>query len=90
MLRTGTEGFAGVIAGIDYLHLSPFNEAIEGCNDFSERIARNMQLILKQEAHLEKVHDPASGSYYIEALTLELGQNAWNHFVSLDEKGGDY
>ncbi|WP_433743041.1 methylmalonyl-CoA mutase family protein [Falsibacillus pallidus] len=88
MLRTGSEGFAAIVGGVDYLHLSSFNETYEERNGFSERSARNMQLILKEEAHLAKVHDPSAGSYFIENLTSEMGRKAWDLFIELDEMGG--
>ncbi|RDI41216.1 methylmalonyl-CoA mutase family protein [Falsibacillus pallidus] len=88
MLRTGTEGFAAVVGGVDYLHLSSFNETFEERSVFSERSARSMQLILKEEAHLSKVHDPSAGSYFIENLTSEMGRKAWDFFVELDDRGG--
>ena len=68
----------------------PFNEVFEKPTPFSERIARNQQLILKGESFFDKVADPASGSYYIENLTAELIQHAWELFLQVDEKGGYY
>lgn len=88
MLRAGNEAFAAVLGGVQYLHVSPFNEPEESSTDFSERIARNTQLILKEEALLTKTIDPAGGSWYVEHLTTELAERAWELFLAVDEKGG--
>lgn len=88
LLRTGNEAFAAVLGGIQYLHTGTFDEASEKADSFSERIARNTQLILKSEAHLERVADPAGGSWYIETLTKELAEKAWDLFLEIDKKGG--
>jgi methylmalonyl-CoA mutase len=90
MLRTGNEAFSAVLGGIQYLHTGSFDEALGAANAFSERVARNTQLILKSEAHLEKVADPAGGSWYIESLTKELAEKAWNLFLEIDSRGGMY
>ncbi|WP_332249048.1 methylmalonyl-CoA mutase subunit beta [Bacillus sp. J33] len=87
MLRAGNEAFAAVLGGVQYLHVSPFNEP-EGSSPFSDRIARNTQLILREEAHLLKVSDPAGGSWYIEHLTNELIEKAWTLFLEIEERGG--
>ena len=79
LLRAGNEAFAAVVGGIQYLHVSPFDE-ITGSLPFSERIARNIQLILKEEAHLKKVIDPAGGSWYVEELTNELSRKSMGIF----------
>ncbi|KAB2338448.1 methylmalonyl-CoA mutase [Cytobacillus depressus] len=88
LLRAGNEAFAAVLGGIQYLHVGPFNEVEGKTTAFSERIARNTQFILKNESHLEKVIDPAGGSWYIESLTNELAQKAWSLFLEMEELGG--
>lgn len=88
MLRAGNEAFAAVLGGIQYLHVSPFNEPEGKASAFSNRIARNTQLILKEETHLTKTVDPAGGSWYVEQLTNELVDKAWELFLVIDEKGG--
>lgn len=88
MLRAGNEAFAAVLGGIQYLHVSPFNEPEGKATAFSDRIARNTQLILKEEAHLTKTVDPAGGSWYVELLTTELAEKAWELFLTIEEKGG--
>jgi methylmalonyl-CoA mutase len=90
MLRAGNEAFAAVLGGIQYLHTGSFDEPAGTANSFSERVARNTQLVLKSEAHLEKVADPAGGSWYVESLTKELAEKAWELFLEIDGKGGIY
>jgi methylmalonyl-CoA mutase len=90
MLRTGSEAFAAVLGGIQYLHTGTFDEAAGHADAFSERVARNTQLILKSEAHLEKAADPAGGSFYVESLTKQLAEKAWELFLEIDSKGGVY
>jgi methylmalonyl-CoA mutase len=87
LLRAGNEGFAAVVGGVQYLHITPFND-ITGSSQLSERIARNTQNILKEEAYLQKVVDPAGGSWYVEALTKELAEKAWQYFQQIEAKGG--
>lgn len=69
MLRTTTGTMSAVLGGVDSFCVTPFDSPYEIPNDFARRIARNQQLILKEEAHFDKVADPAAGSYYIENLT---------------------
>lgn len=88
MLRIGNEAFAAVLGGVQYLRTGTFDEALGHGDTFSERVARNTQLILKSEAHLEKVADPAGGSWYIESLTRQLAEKAWEFFLEIDSKGG--
>lgn len=90
MLRTTTESMSAILGGVHSLSVLPFNEVFEKTTPFSERIARNQQLILKGESFFDKVADPASGSYYIENLTAELIQHAWELFLLVNEKGGYY
>jgi methylmalonyl-CoA mutase len=90
MLRTGNEAFAAVLGGVQYLHTDGFDEVLGNGEKFSERIARNTQLILKSEAHLEKTADPAGGSWYVETLTNQLAEKAWELFLEIDSKGGIY
>ncbi|NRR20377.1 methylmalonyl-CoA mutase family protein [Brevibacillus sp. MS2.2] len=88
MLRSTTEAFSAVIGGADSLHVSAFDEAIRPANEFSRRIARNTQIILKEEAHLAKVIDPAGGSWYVEWLTDALAKKAWGLFQQVEAHGG--
>lgn len=88
LLRTTTEAMSAVLGGADALTVLPFDVAYKSSDDFSERIARNQQVIIKEEAHMDKSADPAGGSYYIETLTLSLADAAWKLFLEIDEMGG--
>ena len=88
MLRTTTETMSALIGGVDSLAVLPFDATFGTPDDFSERFARNQQLILKEESYFDKVTDPAAGSYYIENLTNELIHYAWNLFLKTDKAGG--
>ena len=88
MLRTQTEAMSASIAGVDSLTVLPYDIAYKTPDDFSERIARNQQLLLKEESHFDKVTDPAAGSYYIETLTNQLAAQAWKLFLDVEDKGG--
>lgn len=92
LLRTQTEAMSAALAGVDSMTISPFDKTYEGENDpeFSERIARNQQLLLKEESHFDKVTDPAAGSYYIENLTVSIAEQAWKLFLKVEEEGGFY
>lgn len=89
LLRAANEAFAAVLGGVQFLQVDAFDQ-ISGSSAFSERIARNIQLILKEEAHLQKVVDPAGGSWYIETLTNQLAEKAWSFFQQIDAMGGIY
>ncbi len=88
MLRTTTGSMSAILGGVDSFTVLPYNAVIDKTNDFSERIARNQQLILKEESYLDKVTDPAAGSYYIENLTQSLVNEAWILFLKIQEEGG--
>jgi len=88
MLRSTTEAMAAVIAGCDSLTVLPFDSTFKASDAFSERIARNVSIILKEEAYLDKAIDPAGGSYYLESLTHALAQRAWALFQEVEAQGG--
>ena len=90
LLRTQTEAMSAAIAGVNSITVTPFDKAYETPNDFSERIARNQQLLLKEESHLNRIVDPAGGSYYIENLTVSIAKQAWELFLAVEEEGGFY
>ena len=90
LLRTQTEAMSAALAGVDSMTVVPFDKAYETPNDFSERLARNQQLLLKEESHFDKVIDPAAGSYYIENLTVSIAKQAWNLFLVVEDEGGFY
>ena len=88
MLRTTTEAMSAAIAGVESLTVRPFNEVYEDTTEFSERIARNQQLLLKEESYFDRIADPAAGSYYIESLTNSIAEQAWALFLEIEEAGG--
>ena len=90
MLRTQTEAMSAGLGGVDSMTVLPYDITYKNADEFSERIARNQQLLLKEESHLDKVADPAAGSYYIETLTKELAAQAWKLFLEVEEEGGFY
>ena len=88
MLRTQTETMSAALGGANSITVLPFNAVYEDPTAFSERIARNQQLLLKEESHFDKVVDPAAGSYYIEELTALITDEAWKLFLQIQDKGG--
>lgn len=88
MLRGTSEAMSAAIAGVDSLEVLPFDHSFRKPGEFSNRIARNVQTILKEEAHFNKVVDPAAGSYYIETLTQSIADAAWTLFNKVEAMGG--
>ena len=88
LLRTTTEAFSAVVGGVDSLHTSPHQELTHQHDEAAERIARNVQTILAEEAGLKRVIDPAGGSYYVERLTHELAAKSWQIFQEIESLGG--
>ena len=88
LLRSTTEVMSAAIAGADSITVLPFDVAYKDSDEFSQRIARNQQVILKEEVYLDKTVDPAAGSYYIESLTDALITEGWKKFLEVQEKGG--
>ena len=88
MLRGTTEAMSAAIGGVHSLEVTPFDAAFETPTEFSKRIARNVELLLKHEAHFDQVVDPAGGSYYVENLTQSIAAEAWKLFLEIEEKGG--
>ncbi len=88
MLRGTTEAMSAAIAGVHSLEVLPFDAAFENPTEFSSRIARNVQLLLKHESHFNRTVDAAGGSYYIENLTQSIAEHAWNLFKEVEGKGG--
>lgn len=87
LLRSQTEAMSASIAGVNSLTVLPFDESFKDSDNFSERIARNQQLLLKEECHFDKITDPSAGSYYIENLTSSIAEEAWKLFLEIDENG---
>ena len=88
LLRTMTETMSAALAGVDSIETLAFDECYTTPDEFSERIARNQQVLLREESHLDKVVDPAGGSYYIETLTASIAEQAWKVFNEIEDKGG--
>lgn len=88
LLRSQTETMSAALGGVHSIVVTPFDAAYEEPDDFSERIARNQQLLLKEECHFNTVVDPSAGSYYIEQLTTSLAAEAWKLFLKVEEEGG--
>ena len=88
LLRSQTETMSAALAGVHSIVVTPFNVTYEEPTDFSERIARNQQLLLKEESHYDKIVDPSAGSYFIEELTTAISKEAWEVFLGIEENGG--
>lgn len=88
ILRATTEAFSGILAGCDSLSIAPFDEVIGLPDELSRRISRNIQMILKEEAHGHKVIDPAGGSWFVETLTRQLSESAWKKLQEVEKQGG--
>lgn len=88
VLRTTTEAMSAALGGVQSMVIDPFNTIYEDSNELSERIARNQQIILKEESYFDKIIDPAAGSYYLETITHKIAEKAWKLFVEIENKGG--
>ena len=88
LLRSQTEAMSAALGSVHSMVVVPFDAPYEEATDFSERIARNQQLIIKEESHFDRIVDPGAGSYYIEHLTDALATEAWKLFLKVEEEGG--
>lgn len=93
MLRTTLAAFGAGVGGADTVLVFPFDVAIPGgfpgvAASFARRMARNVQLLLLEESHVGQVLDPGGGSWFVEDLTEELAQHAWQHFQDIEARGG--
>jgi methylmalonyl-CoA mutase len=88
ILRLTTESMAAVLGGCNSLLVKPFDSWFREQGNFSERISRNIQFILKEESYFDKVVDPSAGSYYIESLSDALVEHAWQLFLKTEDSGG--
>jgi methylmalonyl-CoA mutase len=82
LLRAGNATFSAVLGGADIITVHP-NDVLTGVSPSSERIARNVQLVIREETMVKRIIDPAAGSYYVETLTAELVQNSWELFLTV-------
>lgn len=90
LLRSQTETMSAALAGVNSITVTPFDITYKQPDEFSERIARNQQLLLKEESRFNKIVDPAGGSYYIETLTASIAEEAWKLFLEVEDAGGFY
>ena len=88
MLRSQTETMSAALAGVHSVVVTPFDAPYETPTDFAERIARNQQLLLKEECHFDKIVDVSGGSYFVEELTVAIAKEAWKLFLAVEEEGG--
>ena len=88
LLRSQTEAMSAALGSVHSMVVTPFDAPYEEATEFSERIARNQQLIIKEESHFDRIVDPGAGSYYIEHLTDALATEAWKIFLKVEEEGG--
>lgn len=88
LLRATTEAMSAAIGGADAILISPFDSLFRASDEDALRLSRNIQLVLKHEAYLDKVADPAAGSYLFEALTDSLARSAWELFQKVEGMGG--
>lgn len=88
VMRTTIEAMAAMLGGTQSLHTNALDEAIALPTDFSARIARNTQIVIQEETGMTKVVDPLGGSYYVEALTQELIDKAWEIITRVEKEGG--
>ncbi|SDX91996.1 methylmalonyl-CoA mutase family protein [Hymenobacter psychrophilus] len=88
LLRHATEAMSAVLGGADAVSVGTFDSLFHEPNEFAERLARNLPVLLREEAHLGQVQDPAAGSYYLETLTDTLAREAWALFQQLEAAGG--
>ena len=88
VIRTTIEAMAAMLGGTQSLHTNALDEAIALPTDFSARIARNTQIVIQEETGMTKVVDPLGGSYYVEALTQELVDKAWEIIERVQAEGG--
>lgn len=88
VLRTSTEAFSAVLGGIDSLQVANLDDLVARPSQFTRRIARNQQVIIDEEVSLSRIIDPAGGAWYIEAITAEIAQKAWEQFQTYEAEGG--
>jgi methylmalonyl-CoA mutase len=90
LLRSTTEAMSAIIGGVNCLTIEPFDISYKDPDEFSNRLARNISHILREESYLNKVQDVSAGSYYIENLTDQVAEQAWELFKEIEKRGGFY
>jgi len=88
LLRNTTEALSAILSGCNELHVEFFDEPFGLPSEFSRRVARNIQLVLMEECNLPDVIDPVGGTWFVEKLTDEIAQQAWELFLEIEKQGG--
>jgi len=88
ILRGTSGAMAAITGGADQVSVLPFELPSGKYSLFSDRIARNIQIILREESYFDRVADPAAGSYYLESLTDAMAEKAWELFLTTESRGG--
>jgi methylmalonyl-CoA mutase len=88
LLRSQTETMSAALGGVESIVVTPFDTPYQQATEFSERIARNQQLLLKEECHFDRIVDVSAGSYYIEELTSSIANEVWKIFLTVEDEGG--
>ncbi len=88
LLRNTTAAMAAVIGGCNSISVLPYDYPFAPINEFSARLARNIPLILKHESHFDKIADASAGAYFIESLTEQIAEKAWEEFRVIEASGG--
>ncbi len=88
ILRTTAAAFSAAVGGADSIAVLPFDAVSGGADPLADRLARNTQSILAEEAHVFRVADPGAGSGAVEALTADLAAAAWRQFQTIEAAGG--
>ncbi len=88
LLRATMESFVVAVSGAESATIAPFDAVLGESDAFAERLARNTQLVLREESQLHRVVDPAGGSYYLETITAQLAHRAWKLFQGIEGEGG--
>lgn len=88
LLRTGLHGFAATLANCDSITLAAFDQSRDEGAEFAQSLARNQQILLREESHLHRVQDPCGGSYSVESLTDAIGREAWKVVAEIEAEGG--
>ncbi|WP_194776531.1 methylmalonyl-CoA mutase family protein [Pararhodonellum marinum] len=88
LVRNTTQAMSAILGGANTLHVKPHDGNFREPSVFSKRMARNTSTILREESHLDKVIDPMAGSYFLDRLTEDMLELAWDHLVHLENEGG--
>ena len=87
-LRITTSALSAAIGGVDKIICNNITQKLGQAPDFIKRLTRNTHIILQEESRISRVQDPSGGSFYVEKLTNDLSQNAWNNMKLIEKMGG--